>query len=260
MGAARARIRRVWRRVLPGLPLPLRVAPGLWWIARNDVVSDGLFAGTFEVSERQTFAALLEPGMTVVDIGAHAGLYTLAASRRVGPGGRVIAFEPSPRERARLLKHIQLNHCGNVTIESMALGDADGEADLFVVQDHETGCNSLRPGNVGEVRPVRVAVRRLDDYLARGGIERVDVVKMDIEGAELSVLRGAERLFRSLRPVLLCEIEEARIQPWGYQGRDIVDLLLGWGYSWFAIAAGGALQPLDPKLSTFSGNFVARPR
>jgi len=259
MGAGRARIRRVWHRVLPDLPLPLRVAPGIWWIAHRDAVSDGLFAGTFEQDERAVFTELVGPGMTVVDIGAHAGLYTMIASKLVGDRGRVVAFEPSPRERERLHRHLGLNRCGNVTIEPVALGDHTGEATLFVVQNGETGCNSLHPGDVGDTRPVTVELRRLDDYLARGEITRVDVVKMDIEGAELSVLRGAENLFRTRRPTLLCEIEEARISPWGYRGRDIVDLVAGWGYDWSAIAPGG-LHAMDTGRTTFSGNFVARPR
>jgi len=259
MGAGRARIRRVWHRVLPDLPLPLRVAPGLWWIARRDAVSDGIFAGTFEGNERAVFAQLVQPGMTVIDIGAHAGLYTMIASRLVGDRGRVVAFEPSPRERARLLAHLRLNRCANVTVEPVALGDKEGEATLFVVQNSETGCNSLRPGAIGKTAPVTVPLRRLDDYLAGGEITRADVVKMDIEGAELSVLRGAEMLFRSNRPTLLCEIEEARIAPWGYRGRDIVDLVAGWGYEWSAIAPRG-LRAMDPDQTTFSGNFVARPK
>jgi len=259
MGSGRARIRRVWHRVLPDLPLPLRVAPGLWWIARQDAVSDDLFAGTFEQDARAVFAGLLGPGMTVVDIGAHAGLYTLIASKLVGAQGRVFAFEPSPRERLRLQAHVRLNRCRNVTIEPVALGDRDGEATLFVVQNSETGCNSLRPGDVGDTRPVTVGLRRLDDYLTRGTITRVDVMKMDVEGAELSVLRGAEHLFRTTRPTLLCEIEEARIAPWGYCGRDIVDLVASWGYDWSAVASGG-LCTMDLGRTMFSGNFVARPR
>jgi FkbM family methyltransferase len=260
MDISRARIRRAWHRVLPEWPLPLRIAPGLWWIARHDAVSDGLFAGTFELGERAAFADLVKPGMTVVDVGAHAGLYTLMASRLVGDRGRVVAFEPSPRERARLVKHIRLNRCANVTVEPVALGEADGEADLFVVQGSETGCNSLRPGDIGDVRPVRVPLRRLDDYFARGEIGQVDVVKMDVEGGELSVLRGGETLFRSARPTLFCEIEETRIRPWGYTGRDIVDLVAVWGYEWFALAGSGALQPLAANRCEFSGNYVAQPR
>jgi FkbM family methyltransferase len=260
MGKQRERLRRVWHRILPDFPLPLRIRPGLWWIARRDVVSDGLFAGTFEPGERAVFAGLVKPGMTVLDIGAHAGLYTLIASTLVGDAGRVVSFEPSPRERGRLLKHLGLNRRRNVTVEPVALGDTDGEATLYVVQGSETGCNSLRPGDVGDAQPVRVPLRRLDDYLASGEIRRVDVIKMDVEGAELSVLRGAETLLRTQGPVLLCEIEDARIAPWGYNGREIIDLLAGWGYEWWVVAEGGRLEPFVSGRTEFMGNFLARRR
>jgi FkbM family methyltransferase len=83
--------------------------------------------------------------MTVLDVGAHNGFYTLLASKRVGPTGQVIAFEPSPRERQRLLSNLWINGCSNVIVEPVALADEDSVATLFVVSGAETGCNSLRP-------------------------------------------------------------------------------------------------------------------
>lgn len=254
----RRNFRRAWNRALPNVPFLLRLDPGLWWIATNDAVSDQLFTG-FEHDERRFVSRFLTAGMTVLDIGAHAGLYTMTASKRVGPSGRVLAFEPSPRERQRLERHLSINRCRNVTVHAFALGDSTGEADLFVVEGNETGCNSFRlpPGIAG--RPVRVPIRRLDDCRAAGLFTAVDLVKMDIEGAELSVLRGAEAVFREARPVLLCEIEEARVQPWGYRGRDIIDLLSGWRYRWFAVGRDGELAPLPAGQESFSGNYVAMP-
>src|SRR2546429_67740 len=120
--ALRPRIRRVWNRLLPNAHLPLRVSPGLWWIAENDAVSDMLFEGTFERDERRIVDTVVKPGMTVLDVGAHAGLYTMIAARRARPGGRVIAFEPSARGRARLERHLRINGIDGVTIEPMALG------------------------------------------------------------------------------------------------------------------------------------------
>ena len=260
MGRIRRRIRRVWNTVAPGVPLPLRVSPGFWWIARRDAVSDALFAGYFEPGERGVFEGLVQPGMTVIDVGAHAGLYTLSASTLAGPVGRVIAFEPSPRERAHLVAHVRLNRCANVTVEPVALGDSEGEADLFVVDSSETGCNSLRPGAIGPGHTVRVGLRTLDEYAKGSGLDRVDVIKMDVEGAELSVLRGARSLFRTMRPVLLCEIEEARTEPWGYGGRAIIDLLSEWQYDCFAIGESGALTPVAADRLAFNGNYLARPR
>ena len=260
MGRIRRRIRRVWNTVAPGLPALLRISPGFWWIARRDVVSDKRFAESFDPEERAVLAGLVRPAMIVLDVGAHAGLYTLIASKLAGASGRVIAFEPSPRERERLLAHVRLNRSANVTIEPVALGDCEGEAELFVVDGSETGCNSLRPGDIGPGHTVRVPLRSLDGYAERAGLHRVDVIKMDVEGAELSVLHGAEALFHRMRPVLLCEIEEARTQPWGYGGRAIIDLLTGWQYDCFAIGEDGALTPVAPDRMTFNGNYLARPR
>lgn len=254
----RRHIRRAWNRLLPRVPFPLRLAPGIWWIAANDAVSDQLFIG-FEQNERRFVSRFLTPGMTVLDVGAHAGLYTLTAARGVGPSGRVIAFEPSPRERRRLERHLALNRCRNVTVQSFALGEDRGDAELFVVDGSETGCNTFRPaaGIVGHA--LRVPVRRLDECRAEGMFDEVDLVKMDIEGAELSALRGAESVFRSARPVLLCEIEEARVAPWGYRGRAIVDLLSGWRYVWFTIGENGRLAGLAADREQFNGNYVAVP-
>ena len=260
MGRIRRRIRRVWNTVAPGMPALLRISPGFWWIARRDVVSDALFAGSFEPAERAVFAGIVQPGMTVLDIGAHAGLYALTASKLAGPSGRVIAFEPSPRERERLVAHVRLNRAANVRVEPAALGEREGEAELFVVDGSETGCNSLKPGDIGPGRTVPVRLRSLDEYAKSEGLDRVDVIKMDVEGAELSVLRGARSLVRATRPVLVCEIEEARTAPWGYGGRAIIDLLNDWQYDCFSIGNRGALDLVASDRTTFNGNYLARPR
>src|SRR5436190_22755685 len=241
----RPRLRRLWNRLLPHTSLPLRVSPGLWWIAENDAVSDMLFEGTFERDERALVDAFVKPGMTVLDVGAHAGLYTMIAAKRARRGGRVIAFEPSSRERARLVRHLRLNGSAGVTVEPIALGAVDGEVDLFIVDTNQTGCNSLRSVPGEHAVPTRVPIRRLDAYAAEHGLDRVDFVKMDIEGGERDALVGAEGLFRRTRPALLVEIEPARIAPWGYEPREIFELVAGWGYEW---------EPAG------RGNYLARPK
>src|SRR5438876_3528314 len=239
-----SRVRREWKRYFPRLVLPLWVSPGLWWLARNDALGDQLFVRSFERHERAFVSKFILPGMAVVDVGANAGLYTIIAAKRVGPSGSVIAFEPSPRELRQLRTHLRLNQCTNVTIEEIALGEANGQGDLLIVEGHETGCNSfhLADRDVAGTRPLSVAIRTLDDYYGQGQLSRVDFIKMDIEGAELSALRGATRVFRDLRPVLLCEIVEERTTPWHYRGLEIIELVRSWGYEWFAFAGGGRLE------------------
>ncbi|MGB9467190.1 MAG: FkbM family methyltransferase, partial [Candidatus Acidiferrum sp.] len=204
---------------------------------------------------------LLRPGMTVVDIGAHHGLYTLLAAKRVGRQGRVIAFEPSPRECRRLAKHLRLNRCTNVDVETCAVGNVTGEADLYWVDGFRDWGNSLRPPEVPEpTRRVRVPVRTLDDVLAERGIDHVDFIKLDTEGGEMAVLEGAKRLLQTApRPAILAEVEDVRTRPWGYQAREIIQLLARWNYRWFALCETGTLYPSSPDEESYDANFVALP-
>jgi FkbM family methyltransferase len=199
--------------------------------------------------------------MNVVDAGAHHGLYTLRMSRLVGRTGRVLAVEPSPRERKRLARHIRVNGCWNVEVESCALGAEEREAELFLVEGIQDWCNSLRPPEIEERSSrIQVAVRRLDDVLAQRKMERVDFIKMDVEGAEWSVLRGATGLLSGeARPAILAEVQDARTRAWGYAAREIIRFLAGRNYRWFALAAGDALQPVPTERAEFDGNLVALP-
>jgi FkbM family methyltransferase len=249
------------RRIFPGMPIPLRLPFGAWWLAAKSALDHELIYNEFERMETGFVERLLRRNMTVVDAGAHHGLYTLLASKRVGWHGRVIAVEPSPRECDRLEKHLRLNRCSNTELVSCALGENPGETDLYLVDGFQDWCNSLRPPAVDEpVRTVRVAVRRLDDVLAELGVSKVDFIKLDVEGAELSVLYGAMKLLqRESRPTILAEVQDTRTQPWGYAAREIVQFLVRMDYRWFAIAAKGALLPISCDQETYDANLVALP-
>jgi FkbM family methyltransferase len=249
------------RSVFPEMPIPLRLPFGAWWLAEKGALDHELVHSVFEGVETDFVGRLLRPGMTVLDIGAHHGLYTLLASKRVGREGRVIAFEPSPRERRRLLRHVSINGCWNVSVEPLALGDQAGEADLFLVEGRQDWCNSLRPPDVDErTSRVRVEVRPLDDVLRVLGISRVDFIKLDVEGAELSFLHGASKLLQSnSRPAILAEVQDVRTRPWGYPAREIIKFLTSAGYRWFALAGAGELQPVSCDLPSYEANLVALP-
>ncbi len=250
-----------WLRTFPKIPLPIRLPFGAWWLVRDDHTGRPLSEGHFETAELAFTERFIQPGMTVLDLGAHHGLYTLLASKRIGNTGRVFSFEPSPRERNALRVHLRLNRCKNVDLQELALGDQNGDSDLYVVEDWAAGCNSLRPPDVAaRSSPVSVRVVRLDDWLAEHKIERVDFIKLDVEGAELSILKGAQRLLKGAsRPVILAEVQDARTLPWGYRARDIVTTLEGWGYQWFQLSARGSLLEIGPDRDAFDANLVAVP-
>ena len=249
------------RRIFPEMPIPLRLPFGAWWLAGKSELDHELIYNSFEGVETGFVEKLLRPGMTVVDAGAHHGLYTLLTSKRVGRKGRVIAFEPSARECRRLEKHLLVNRCKNVKLEACALGSEAGEADFFLVEGFQDWCNSLRPPAVtGATSMVRVNVRRLDDALSDLGVERVDFMKLDVEGGELGVLEGASRLLQGTsRPAILAEVQDIRTQPWGYPAREIIHFLLRRKYHWFALTADSLLQPVSCELEAYDANLVALP-
>jgi FkbM family methyltransferase len=250
------------RRVFPEMPIPLRLPFGAWWLAERSALDSELMYNGFEGAEMGFVEKLLRPGMTVIDVGAHHGLYTLLMSRLVGRKGRVIAFEPSARECRRLAKHIRLNRCSNVLLEGVAVGEEDGDADLFVVNGHQDWCNSLRPPDVREpVQTERVVVRSLDNTLSDLRIATVDFIKLDAEGAELSFLKGALRLLRhAVRPAILAEVQDIRTSPWGYAAREIIEFLCREKYCWFALAADSTLRPVSTVLEKYDANLVALPQ
>jgi len=251
----------VWNRMCPGVPLLTRLPHGEWWLARNDALSDGVFARIFDGPDIKFLECALAEGMTVIDVGGHLGFYTLLMSRRVGPGGRVVAFEPSPREFRHLETHIRINRCANVRAEQVALADHCGRMDLYLVDGPWTTRNSLRSPQMEGVQPVSVRVATLDQYLSANGPDRVDLIKLDAEGAELRILHGAAGLLsQARRPIVLCELNDPVIAEcgWGHRGEDVLDFLEEKKFRWFELSEDGSPTPLL-KCSTYCTDLVAVP-
>lgn len=231
-------------------------------MARDDHVSQPMMNAGFETDEICFVQRFLQPGMTVLDVGAHHGLYTLLASKRVGQAGSVTSFEPSSRERKALLLNLKLNRSKNVRVESVALGSSNTHSEFFVVDDKESGCNSLRPPATStRTSKTQVEVRRLDDWATERHINGADFIKLDVEGGELEFLKGAERfLTGGKRPVILAEVQDVRTQPWGYRARDIISHLGERNFVWFRILGDGRLDRLDTDAEEYDGNFAAVPK
>lgn len=249
---------REWQRLTSKVPKPVRLPFGAVFLSRSDSLGANL--SRFETKELAFAERFLQPTMTVLDVGAHQGLYTLLAAKRVGPSGRVFSFEPSPRERRALRMNLALNFCRNVAVQPVALGDQEATADLFVVDEYNTGYNSLRPPSVPQpTTRIAVPVRTLDNWASEKLVGRVDFIKLDVEGAELSVLKGAIALLTRTHPVLLVEVADARTIAWGYPAEEIVRFLRSIGYDCFQILDNAKLESV-PEASHGEMNVVAIPR
>jgi len=250
-----------------GLAIPLRVP---WHEGTHVEVSLGndmslslYVAGSFEPNEFAFLDRLLKPGMTFIDVGANEGLFSLFAARKVGPAGQVIAIEPSSRERRKLEHNLRLNRLSRVSVIPHALGDAVETAALQIANPEHGGHNTLGRFAYDEVSAVAteaVSVETLDGLAHRLGFGRVDAIKIDVEGAELKVLRGATDVLRTLRPVLLIEANEAALAGQGASTAAVIGLLQAHDYEIRVFGeTTGTIEGHVPG-SDLSPNIVAVPR
>jgi FkbM family methyltransferase len=197
-----------------------------------------------DLPELQFLWRTLKPGMVFFDIGAYHGIFSLVAGRRMGKSGRVVAFEPSPREFSRLKLHLRWNHIENARAESLAVGSDAGERTFFQVSSGDQTRNGLRPpASRDELKEIAVRTISLDQYIEAISLERVDLVKLDVEGGESDVLRGAASLLNGFRPIFICEVLDAATQPWGYEAREIVSAFSRHDMAWFDFQPRGTLTP-----------------
>ena len=146
----------------------------------------------------------------VFDIGGHIGLVTLPMSRVVSPAGRVVSFEPGQANLEFLRFHLARNGAANVEVVDALVGDADGSTDFFE-QSGPTGQNSVVvKKNPDAYRRVRRRQISLDQFCADSGL-RPEIIKVDVEGAELAVLRGARNTLRRDRPTLFLSVHPAEL-------------------------------------------------
>jgi len=234
-GAGRAN-RRLQQVVLEGewVPGALARAFGAAHV-RLMTAAYALPLGSMRVEPRHWLARLLRPGDVVLDVGASYGVTAAIASYRVGPRGHVYAFEPQARVHAELERKGQRFGWSNVTSLRTLVGPKSGEAVLFE-HPRNSEVSSLSAGwHRGVGSETRHAMLSLDDWEERTGPERVDLIKIDVEGAELGVIEGARRLLSRHRPALLIEITQRPRRPelFGYTIDDVLAELRRLGYQQF---------------------------
>ncbi len=197
----------------------------------------GMRQGVYEVWTLRALRAFLAPGDTFVDAGANIGYLSAYAASLVGPGGQVHSFEPVPQYYARLKRVVELNPAYAVHVNNCALGDRDTTASIAVTSLRNIGWNTMVQGFMSDetAQVIPVHVRRLDAYLAENGVDRVAVIKIDVEGFELPVLRGLENYLRQTppaeRPVLLIEVAPKAYPLLHVSVRQLEELLAAYEYS-----------------------------
>lgn len=220
------------------LPIIAGRLRGRWWLPASRGKILRILGGTYEPEQTRLFEELLRPGHTVLDVGANVGYYTLLASVLVGDPGRVHAFEPEPRNAGFLRRHASLNRRGNVRVEQAAVSDREGTARF----DFGSGSGT---GHLADSGAIEVRTLSLDDYCAQHGLAP-HAIKIDVEGAEMSVLQGARETLVRHRPILFLSTHGAEVHA------AALALLRGLGYAVSPIL-GGDVEHTTEVLATHAG-------
>ncbi len=209
----------------------------------DPVVSGALHFGVYEKAETRFFKSACRDGMTFLDVGANLGYYTALATRAVGPNGRVLAVEPDPDSFGYLEQTIAANAVGNVQAFPVAASDAPATLPLYISTDNR-GDNRLYAS--GEDRPqVEVTARPLDALLRENKIDKVDLIKIDVQGYEPKVIAGLrETITASPNLTLLTEFWPQGIDEAGENANDFLQTLRGLGLTLHELQPDGSLAEL----------------
>lgn len=183
--------------------------------------------GIYEQETTRFISSKIEPGMTILDIGADIGYYTILFAKHVGSKGQVYAFEPIPRAKWYLDKNILMNGLDNVKTFGFALFDKPGNAyleDPFTKSKINPSKQSLS-GN-----DIQVEMKMFDEWKLKEGINNIDLVKLDVEGAELNILQGMKNTLQSQHPKILIEVHPRQLKTFGFSPPDVIEFLSKFGY------------------------------
>ena len=208
--------------------LVARTPDGRWFAVDLSTGMHGtvFFFGEYEPFITKLVEDLIGEGDVCIDAGANFGWYTTLTAKLVGRSGSVHAFEPVPSTFRELQANTaMLAFPERVELNQLALSDAESEAVITLYDGLPTGHASLAPAvDFGASQPCITV--RLDTYVAEKGIENVNLLKADVEGAELSLLKGAETLFRQqVPPIIVMEMALATSRPFGYIPNDLIEFI-----------------------------------
>ncbi|MEI7801134.1 MAG: FkbM family methyltransferase [Bacteroidota bacterium] len=172
------------------------------------------------INPNEKLYELVKVGMTVFDIGANIGELTLNFEKRVGANGKIFSFEPSPVNFKKLSRNISLNENlkNKITLMNLALGEKAVTAFLQTRDEHNLGMNSIAEAGV------EVQMKTLDHVVAENKIQQCSLIKIDVEGFELKVLKGATQTLQQFKPILFLELNQKLLQQQG----DSVSSLINW--------------------------------
>ena len=270
VGLGHPRLRALEKRAADDPLVGAALGPALRWLERGDlVVAYGLGAGlrmsmrwlpishahlgsiafgNLESSVQEAMLRHVPAGGVFYDVGANLGFFALLGAHMTGPEGRVLAFEPAPDNAAAIRHNAEVNELLNVEVVEKAVAAAGGEGRLQVVEDQSWSKLEEYGPHPGTEQVLDVPVIALDEEISAGALPPPDVVKIDVEGAEIAVLEGMARTLAEHRPAIICELHDTH--------REFVEHMRGAGYRVVNLEGPG---PVEDQASP-SAHALALPR
>lgn len=188
------------------------------------------FPKNYETDNMEFIRNNISEGMTVIDIGAHIGLYTIAMGKIVKGSGKIYSFEPTPATFKVLQKNIHLNEMNNIVRPlNKAVTDTEGTTTFYINDTGVCNSNSLAYNNKKGIG-INVALTSIDKLVETEKISFIDIIKIDAEGAEYSVLKGSEKTLRKFRPKIILGLHPKSIENFGDSLILIYDFISTLGY------------------------------
>jgi len=208
--------------------LNLRIYPG------NEVFRSIFVRGIYDPSLVTIINTLLPSDGVFIDIGANMGYCSLLMSKTVGEDGKVFAIEPSERDFLRLVDNVSLNRLNNVNVYRLAISDKSGNVKISIAPEERSSLNTLGTAfsnkGIEELRTEEVIATTLDAFIKQEEIDRIDVIKMDIEGSEFKALKGARESIEKYRPTLIVGVNKNSLGASGSSIEDVINALKGLRY------------------------------
>ena len=221
--------------------------------------------GFYSAEQLRWLNHLLEPDMVFIDVGANHGEFTVFAAKRLTQG-QVIAFEPVSLLFHKLQRNIKINNLKNIKVIQKGLANKNFKSTIYTRESnfedgtkHE-GLPTLYPSTTRSKICETIELTYLDQFVESENIAKIDIIKIDVEGAELAVLQGAKKSIIDFKPIILIEVNEETSQAAGYPSRALLNYLSEMGYRFEEILYDGSTQPILPEqLSNFQ-NIVCWPK
>lgn len=229
-----------WGKYLANSPIESRLFNGCKVICnlQDHIQRQMFFFGAFEPVESYLFNQFIQPGMIVIDIGANIGNYTLIACKAVGQSGMVYSFEPVDTNFKMLSRHIEMNILSDIVqLENLGVWSENKflQFSLFDTELDDNFTNYIMGEYDNVAKTTGCLSVSLDKYFEDKNIDRLDLIKMDIEGSEYFALQGAKNLIEKFRPVILMEINRINCQTIGYDSNIIADFFKELDYKMYLI-------------------------